>query len=101
MVNGTGTGVFIEVTGTFSTQSVTDASLETAESTPVLVESSSNQTWNGRFDLGGGAVTLRSGGFVTLDASDTLTTTDGSLLIEAADALTISAGSTLARGLGI
>jgi len=100
LVNGTGTGVFIEVTGTFSTQSVTDASLETAESTPVLVESSSNQTWNGRFDLGGGAVTLRSGGFVTLDASDTLTTTDGSLLIEATDALTLSAGSTLARGLG-
>lgn len=100
LINGSATGVFIEVDGSFTTESVTDASLQTAASIPVLVESAAAQTWNGRFTLGGGAVTLRAGAAITLDASDTLTTSDGTLLIESAGQMTLAAGSVLSRGTG-
>ena len=100
LVNGTGTGIFIEVDGSFTTESVTDASLETMSALPVLVASTAGQIWNGRFTLAGGVVTLRAGDSVTLDASDTFSTADGSLLIESLGQFTLGDSSVLDRGAG-
>lgn len=97
---GSGSGVLIEVEGSFTSESVTDASLETLAALPVLVQSTAAQTWNGRFNLGGGAITLRAGASLTLNAGDTFSTNDGSLLIEAAGQFGLGGDSVLDRGTG-
>jgi hypothetical protein len=99
-VAGSGSGIFIEVDGSFTTESVVNASLETVSALPVLVQSAAGQSWNGRFSLAGGSVTLRAGGSVTLDASDTFSTTGGALLIESGGQFALAGTSVLSRDTG-
>lgn len=100
LVEGSGSGVFLLVEGSFTTESVSDASLETVEALPVLIQSTATQTWNGRFALGGGPITLRAAAAILLDANETFATGGGSLLIQSAADFGLAADSTIARAGG-
>ncbi|MCH8510043.1 MAG: LEPR-XLL domain-containing protein [Kiritimatiellae bacterium] len=100
LVDGTGVGIFAVLTGNLHVLDMADATLQVTEALPVLWQNDGDQTWEGHFTLGGGDLTLRSGGGILIDLEDDAITSGGNGLLEAQGAISILADSAMDFGTG-
>jgi hypothetical protein len=99
-VNGIGQGVFAVIAGSLTANAGTGAVFSVAQSNPVLWQTSSSQTWNDNFTLGGASLTLRSGLNLSLNGAASFSTGGGSAHIVVAEDFDLNLTSTLALGAG-
>jgi len=97
-VNGIGTGLFANITGNLTVDAGALSTLQVAEALPVLFQTGAGQTWNGLFDLGGGPVTFRALGDISLLADGISGTGGGSLLVQAGGSILHGADSVVNSG---
>ncbi len=100
VVNGAGLGLFADITGSLTADAGSGHVLTVAETIPVLWQTSTSQTWNDSFSLGGGLLTLRAGSDITLNGLSASSTGGGATHIEAGGDFTHTFGSSLDLGAG-